>query len=81
MRRVRERIEMQQLITGQPVIVVPVLVSKGRVNRETFRADLAGLDIVCEGTPLLPHAQLAAWIERRVTETISTAVAAEREAR
>jgi sirohydrochlorin cobaltochelatase len=80
-RRVRELIELQQAVTGQPVVVVPVLVSKGRVNRETFRADLAGLDIVYEGTPLLPHTALATWIERRVTDTVSTAVAMEQTVR
>jgi sirohydrochlorin ferrochelatase len=72
--RVRELIEMQHAITGQPVTVVPVLVSKGRVSREKFTADLAGLDIIYEGTPLLPHPLLARWIERRVNEATSGAL-------
>jgi sirohydrochlorin cobaltochelatase len=73
--RVRDIIDMQRQITGQPVTVVPVLISKGRVSREKFTADLAGLDIRYEGTPLLPHPLLARWIERRVTETMRTTVA------
>ena len=66
--RVRELIAMQRALTGQPVVVVPVLVSKGRVSREKFMADLAGLDVVYSGEPLLPHPELARWIEARVRE-------------
>lgn len=77
--RVRELIEMQHAITGQPVTVVPVLVSKGRVSREKFTADLAGLDIIYEGTPLLPHPLLARWIERRVNEVVGAALVGARQ--
>lgn len=73
--RVRDIIDMQRQITGQTVTVVPVLISKGRVSREKFTADLHGLDIRYEGTPLLPHPLLAQWIERRVSETMRSAVA------
>jgi len=73
--RVRDIIAMQRQITGQTVTVVPVLISKGRVSREKFTADLQGLDIRYDGTPLLPHALLAQWIERRVTEAMRGAVA------
>lgn len=73
--RVRDIIDMQRQITGDTVIVVPVLISKGRVSREKFTADLNGLDIRYEGTPLLPHPLLARWIERRVTETMRAPVA------
>ncbi len=66
--RVRELIDLQGQLTNRPVIVVPVLISKGRVSKEKFRADLSGLNMVYEGTPLLPHALLARWIERRVEE-------------
>ncbi len=77
-RRVRELIEMQATITGQPVVVVPVLVSKGRVSREKFTADLAGLPIVYSGEPLLPHPGLARWIESRVRATAGSAAVSER---
>jgi sirohydrochlorin ferrochelatase len=66
--RVRELIAMQRALTGQTVVVVPILVSKGRVSREKFMADLAGLDVVYSGEPLLPHPELARWIEARVRE-------------
>ena len=65
-RRVRELIELQQLVTGREVIVVPVLVSKGTVSRDRVPADLAGLPVVYVGEPLLPHPALARWVEERV---------------
>jgi sirohydrochlorin cobaltochelatase len=67
--RVRELIGLQSEITGQPVIVVPVLVSRGRVSRETFLKDLDGLPVVYTGDPILPHPALTSWIEQRVRET------------
>lgn len=70
-RGVRELIGLQHELTGQPVVVVPVLISKGRVSREKFMADLAGLDVVYTGEPLLPSPELARWIESRVRETAS----------
>lgn len=67
-RRVRELIDLQRQVTGRDVVVVPVLISKGRVSRETFMADLAGLPVTYTGEPLLPHPGLARWIETRVRE-------------
>jgi len=64
-RRTRELIEMQRMITGKDVLVVPVLVSKGSINRDKLPADLAGLRIVYSGEPLLPHPEIARWIEAR----------------
>ncbi|HEX6639756.1 MAG TPA: CbiX/SirB N-terminal domain-containing protein [Thermoanaerobaculia bacterium] len=66
-RSIREVIELQRELTGQPVVVVPVLISNGYVSQK-LRRDLAGLDIAFDGNGLLPHAQLARWIERRVRE-------------
>ena len=68
-RGVRELIGLQYQLTGKPVVVVPVLISKGRVSREKFMADLAGLRVVYSGEPLLPSPELARWIESRVRET------------
>jgi sirohydrochlorin ferrochelatase len=65
-RRVRELIELQHALTGKPVVVVPVLVSKGTINRDKLPADLEGLPIVYSGEPLLPHPEIARWIEERV---------------
>jgi sirohydrochlorin cobaltochelatase len=75
-RRVRELIAMQHTITGRPVVVVPVLISRGRVSRETFLADLAGLPVIYSGDPLLPHPGLARWIEERVRESINVSTVA-----
>ena len=57
--RVRELIAMQYAMTRDTVVVVPVLISRGRVSRETFMKDLAGLPVVYLGDPLLPHPALS----------------------
>lgn len=67
-KRARELIELQHAVTGLPVVVSPVLVSKGSINRDKLPRDLAGLPIVYSGEPLLPHPEMARWIERRVRE-------------
>ena len=64
-KRTRELIEMQYLLTQKPVIVVPVLVSKGSINRSKLPQDLSGLPIVYSGEPLLPHPEMVRWIETR----------------
>jgi sirohydrochlorin cobaltochelatase len=65
-KRAREIIGLQHAATGQDVLVVPILISSGDVSRRKLPADLAGLPIVYSGEPLLPDAQLARWVERRV---------------
>jgi len=65
-RRIREIITLQHQVTGQPVVVVPVLIGTGQISREKFPADLAGLPIAYDGKGLLPHPALARWIEARV---------------
>lgn len=72
--RVRELISMQYRITGDTVVVVPVLISRGRISRETFMQDLAGLPVVYSGDPLLPHPALSEWLESRVREGQAVAV-------
>lgn len=66
--RVREIIGMQHELTGKDVAVVPVLISKGKLSTEKLPRDLAGLPILYNGEPLLPHPILAKWIEARVRE-------------
>lgn len=66
--QVRAEIQAQHAATGQPVIVVPVLISRGSVSEVKFRRDLEGLPVVYRGEPLLPHPGLARWIEARVRE-------------
>jgi sirohydrochlorin cobaltochelatase len=64
--RVRETIELQHEVTGEPVVVVPVLISRGAISDEKLPADLQGLPIVYSGEALLPHEGIARWIEARV---------------
>ena len=77
-RRVRELIELQHLVTGQQVIVVPVLVSKGAVSRDKVPADIKGMPAVYSGEPLLPHAAMARWVESRVASALSAIASATR---
>jgi sirohydrochlorin cobaltochelatase len=65
-RKVRELIELQHLVTGRDVLVVPVLVSKGGVSRDRVPNDIRGTRSVYEGEPLLPHEGIARWVEARV---------------
>jgi sirohydrochlorin ferrochelatase len=71
-KRAREIIGLQRAATRQDVIVVPILVSSGDVANRKLPADLTGLPIVYAGTPLLPHEEMAAWVERRVREASVT---------
>lgn len=73
--RMRELIGLQQVVTGgQPVVVVPILMSRGRVSRETFVKDLDGLRVVYSGDPLLPHPALMGYVQRRVRDAVAAAV-------
>ena len=64
--RIREIIQLQHAVTNQPVVVVPVLVSRGSVSDEKLPKDLEGLPVVYSGKALLPHSGMARWIEARV---------------
>ena len=66
-KRVREIITLQHELTQRDVVVVPVLISTGRVSQEKIPADLAGLPVIYTGEALLPHEGLARWIEARVS--------------
>ena len=65
-KRLRELIAMQAEITGGPVTVVPILISRGGISRSRILQDLEGLPIRYSGEPLLPHPAIAEWISRRV---------------
>lgn len=67
-RRARDIIELQAAATARAVVVVPVLISKGALGDVRIPHDLAGLPIVYSGEPLLPHGELARWVEWRVHE-------------
>lgn len=63
--QVREMIALQHELTGEDVIVVPVLVSTGSVSRDKLPADLTGLPVIYRGQALLPHPGMARWVEAR----------------
>lgn len=63
--RLRELIAMQAELTGKPVVVVPILISKGGISRSRLMKDLEQLPIRYADEPLLPHPAMAAWIARR----------------
>lgn len=73
-RRVRDLIELQRAATGQDVVVVPVLVSKGSISRDKLPNDIAGTPSVYDGEVLLPHAAMSRWIESRARSQSTTAV-------
>jgi sirohydrochlorin ferrochelatase len=64
--RVRELIEIQHELTGREVVVVPVLISTGKVSTEKLPKDLKGLPIEYTDEGLLPHSGMARWVESRV---------------
>jgi sirohydrochlorin cobaltochelatase len=64
--RVRELIRLQHELTGRDVVVVPVLISTGRVSTEKLPRDLKGLPISYTDEGLLPHSGMARWVESRV---------------
>lgn len=73
-RRVRELIELQYLVTGKDVVVVPVLVSRGSVSRDKVPNDIKGTRSIYDGEPLLPHPAMARWIEARVRDATRVTV-------
>ena len=70
--RVREIIALQRLATGEPVVVIPILISEGSVNRDRVPNDLRGTPSVYRRTPLLPHPAMVRWIEARVSQAAAT---------
>ncbi len=65
--RLRELISLQAEVSGQPVVVVPILVSRGGISRSQIMKDLEGLAVRYSDDPLLPHPAIADWIARRVS--------------
>jgi sirohydrochlorin ferrochelatase len=78
-RQIRDVIELQYAATGRDVVVVPVLVSKGTINRDKLPRDLAGLPILYSGEPLLPHPEMVRWIESAVKGAAPVPAAAARQ--
>ena len=70
-RRVRELIDLQHMVTGKDVIVVPVLVSAGSVSRDKVPTDIKGTRSIYSGDPLLPHPAMSRLIEERVRDAVT----------
>lgn len=66
-RRLRDLVDLQARLTGKPVVVVPILISRGGIPRTRLLTDLEGLPVRYVGEPLLPHPSIVTWIERRVS--------------
>jgi len=73
-RAVHDVVALQAAATGTEVLVLPLAIAAGRFTDRTLRADLAGLPVRYDGQPILPHADVARWVERRVAETARTAL-------
>jgi sirohydrochlorin ferrochelatase len=65
--RLRELITMQAEITGDTVVVVPILVSRGGISRSRIMKDLEGLPARYAESSILPHPAIAEWVARQVT--------------
>jgi sirohydrochlorin ferrochelatase len=65
-KEIRETILLQNAVTGNPVVVVPILVSSGSVSRTKIPGDLHDLPVVYSAVPLLPNPSMARWVEARV---------------
>jgi sirohydrochlorin cobaltochelatase len=70
-RRIREIIALQHELTGEPVIVVPILIARGYLSTHRLPQDLEALPIAYDGEGLLPHPAIARWVERRVSSSSS----------
>jgi len=77
----RSQVERMHRETGDSVMVVPVLVSSGRIGMVTIPADLAGLPIRYAPAALAPSVELARWIERAGADPGAAASMAGREGR
>jgi len=66
--RIRELISLQHELTAEKVVVVPILISTGRLSREILPRDLEGLPVAYTSEGLLPHEAMARWVEARVQQ-------------
>ncbi len=60
----REKVSRESLGKAGPVVVVPVLIARGGIERKIPK-DLAGLDYAWDGRTLMPHAGFDAWVLER----------------
>lgn len=60
----REKVSRESLGKAGPVVVVPVLIARGGIERKIPK-DLAGLDFAWSGETLMPHDGFDAWVLER----------------
>jgi sirohydrochlorin ferrochelatase len=60
----REKVSRETFGKAGPVIVVPLLIARGGIERKIPK-DLAGLDYAWDGKTLMPHAGFDAWVLER----------------
>ena len=70
-RGLRDLVELQAALTGADVVVVPMLISKASGTRDRLPRDLAGLPVVYAPDGVVPHADIARWVERQVRESVA----------
>lgn len=61
---VRDTVAALARRAGDSVVVLPILISTGNLDRVKLPGDLAGLPVVMRPMPLAPSPRLARWIER-----------------
>jgi len=61
--------------TRDSVVVIPVLVSTGNLDRLKLPGDLAGVPAAMRPAPLAPSPRLARWIERVAADAVAARVA------
>lgn len=61
---VRDSVAALARSAGDSVVVIPVLVSTGSLDRAKLPGDLEGLPVAMRPMPLAPSPRLARWIER-----------------
>jgi sirohydrochlorin ferrochelatase len=69
----RDTIRAVAARNADSVVVLPVLISSGAINRVTIPHDLEGLPIRYHSAPLAAYSELARWVER-VAEAARTTI-------
>lgn len=74
-RAARDTVSAMALRVRDSVVVIPVLVSTGSLDRLKLPGDLAGVPAAMRPAPLAPSPRLARWIERVAADKVAEQVA------
>jgi sirohydrochlorin ferrochelatase len=72
---VRDTVTALAARSRDSVVVIPVLISTGNIDRVKMPGDLAGLPVAMRPAPLAPSPRLARWIERVGEDAVSARLA------